>query len=253
MDNRGQFVESAISLGAPNTPHAKEILMATVGQLGHTPVLKQYKEDGTPIFSVTANTPITKESEVVPLATAARFFTQFADPTKSTYTWSQYGGNAEDQFVAEKLAMYIGYASELSTLRARNPKADIEMSFLPQTRGYNSFVTGGQMYGIATLKTTKNPVTSFTVQSQFAGAGVSPAIASLLGAVPALRQYAVTSGLSEVVSRSMLVARPWYDNFPVESMNLVSTMLGDIISGRAVPSDAAASFVSRLQDLYTPF
>ncbi len=252
LDSRGQFVESAISLGAPNTPYAKEILMATVQQLGQTPVLKQYQEDGQPYLSVTANTPVTQEGEVFPLATAARFFTQFSDPTKNTYTWSQYGGNAEDQFVAEKVAMYIGRASELATLRARNPKADLEMSYLPQTRGYNTFSTTGQMYAIGTLKTSKNLVTALTIEGEFASAGVSPAIASLMGTVPALRAYSSTEGLSDVIARSMLVAKPWYDSFPIESVTLVSTMLADIISGRAGAADAAADFVSRLQDLYTP-
>jgi len=251
-NSQGQFVESAISLGAPNTPYAKEILMATTMQLGQTPVLRQYRNDGALLFSVTANSPTTEGGEVLPFATAVRFFSQFADPTKNSYTWSQYGGNALDQFLAEKLAMYVGFSSELSTIRARNPKADIEMSYLPQTRGYNTFATTGQMYGIATLRTSQNLVTSLTVESQFASAGVSPAIAAILGTVPALRQYATTQGLSEVISRSMLVARPWYDSFPTESMNLTATMFSDILSGRMGPADAAAAFVSRLQDLYTP-
>ena len=148
--------------------------------------------------------------------------------------------------------MYIGRASELATLRARNPKADLEMSYLPQTRGYNTFSTTGQMYAIGTLKTSKNLVTALTIEGEFAGAGVSPAIASLMGTVPALRAYSGTEGLSDVIARSMLVAKPWYDSFPIESVTLVSTMFADIISGRVGVSDAAAIFVSRLQDLYTP-
>lgn len=251
-DGRGGFAESAIALGAPNVPYAKDIMMATVNQLGQAAVLRQYRDDGAMLLTVTANMPVVEEGEVYPLATAARFFTQFSDPTKASYTWSQFAPKADDQFVAEKLAMYIGHASELKTLRARNPKADFEMSYLPQTRGYNTFVTGGQMYGIATLRSTKNPVTALTVESQFAGAGVSPAIASLMGAVPALRSYAGTQGIPDVIARSMLIARPWYDSFPVESVNLMGTMFSDIISGRLGPADAAATFVSRLQDLYTP-
>lgn len=251
-DNKGTFTESAISLGAPNTPYSKDIAMATVQQLGQTPVLKQYKEDGTPILSITANTPVLEGGDVYPLSTAVRFFTQFSDPTKNTYTWSQYGTSAPDQFVAEKLAMYIGYASELATLRARNPKAEFEMSYLPQTRGYNTFTTGGQMVGIATLKTTKNLITALTIESQFAGSGISPAIAAQYGSVPALRAYSGTQGVPDVIARSMLVSRPWYDSFPIQSVNLVSQMFSDIISGRVGASDAAATFVSRLQDLYTP-
>jgi ABC-type glycerol-3-phosphate transport system substrate-binding protein len=251
-DSKGAFVESAIALGAPNVTYIKDILMATVGELGQTPVLAQVRGDGVPVITVTANTPITSTGDVLPLSTAAMFFTQFADPTKSAYTWSQYASKPDDAFVAEKLAMYIGKASELGVLRARNPNADFEMAYLPQTRGYNTFVTGGQMYGIATLRTTKNALTSFTVESQFAGVGVSPAIASAIGATPALRAYSTTVGLPETIARSMLVAKPWYDTFPVQSTELVATMLLDIISGRLGPADAAGAFVTRLQDLYTP-
>ncbi len=251
-DSKGAFVESAIALGAPNVSYIKDIMMAVVGELGQVPVLTQLREDGVPVITVMANTPTATAGDVFPLSTVAMFFTQFSDPTKSAYTWSQYAAKPDDVFVAEKLAMYIGKASELAILRARNPTADFEMTYLPQTRGYNTFVTGGQMYGIATLKGTKNALTSFTVESQFAGAGVSPAIASAIGATPALRAYSTTTGLSDVIARSMLVVRPWYDTFPAQSTSLVASMLADIISGRLGPADAVGAFVTRLQDLYTP-
>jgi ABC-type glycerol-3-phosphate transport system substrate-binding protein len=251
-DAKGALLESAIALGASNVSYIKDILMAVVGELGQVPVLSQIRSDGVPIINVTANTPLTSAGDVFPLATAAMFFTQFSDPTKSSYTWNQYAPSPDQAFVAEKLAMYIGYASELSTLRARNPHGDFEMTYLPQTRGYNTFVTGGQMYGIATLRTTTNPLTALTVESQFAGAGISPAIASAIGATPALRAYSATTGLPDVIARSMLVVKPWYDTFPAQSTALVATMLGDILSGRLGPADAAGAFVTRLQDLYTP-
>ncbi len=252
QNKQRQFIESAIDLGSPATPYAKDILMTIVAQLGQTPVLTQYNQDGTTRATVLANIPITEVGEIQPLTTAARYFAQFADPTQTTYTWPQSGANATDQFVAEKLAMYVGYSGELETLRARNPKADFEMTSLPQTRGYNTSVTAARMYGIATLKTTRNPTAAFTVEAQFAGPTISPSIAAILGAVPALRSYAVTPGLSSVVARSMLIARAWYDIFPVQSINLTATMISDIINNRQGPSDAANTFVSRLQDLYTP-
>ncbi len=253
ISRNGQFDLSAISLGAPNTPHGKEILMSTVLQLGQLPVFTQYSAtDGSSQQLVLANNPTTTDGTILPLTTAARFFSQFADPTKNTYTWSQFGGDALDQFVALKSAMYIGYASEYATLQAKNPTADIQLATLPQTRGYNTFAMTGEMYGIATLKTSNNLVTALTVESQFASPGIAPALSGLVGALPALRSYASTQGLSEVLAKSMLVARPWYDSFPTQSESLIETMMGDIISGRMGAADAAATFVSRLQDLYTP-
>jgi ABC-type glycerol-3-phosphate transport system substrate-binding protein len=252
QNNQGQFLESAIAFGAANTPYAKDILMAIVSQLGQIPVLVQYNQQGGMVPTVLADRPLIEGGEIRPLSTAVRFFTQFADPTKSSYTWSTSLGNASDRFVSEKLAMYIGYSGELSTLRAQNPKAEFEMTFLPQTRDQNTFATGARMYGIATLRSTRNLVASLTVQSQFAGVEYSPRIASIVGGSPAMRSYVSTAGLNDVISRSLLVARGWYDSFPVQSATLVASMLSDIVNNRYGVTDATGIFVSRLQDMYTP-
>lgn len=252
QNNRGQFVESGIAFGAPNTPYAKDILMAIVAQLGQTPVLKQYNNMNEPYLSVIANQPVAQDGEVLPLSSALRFFIQFADPTQKTYSWNQFSGNADDQFVSEKLAMYIGYSGELGTLRARNPRADIEMASFPQTKGYNTFATGVRMYGIATVRTSKNLVTAFNVESQFAGAGIAPSLANIVGGVPPFRVYAATPGLSAVVASSMLVARTWQDSFANQSTAYVSSMISDVLNNRQGVSDSVDTFVSRLQDLYTP-
>ncbi len=252
QNNRGQFIESGIALGSPNTPYTKDILMAIVAQLGQIPVLQQYNSAGEVYASVIANEPVTEGGDILPLTSATRFFTQFADPTQKTYSWNQYMGNAEDYFVAEKLAMYIGYSGELGTLRARNPRAEIEMTSFPQTRGYNTFATGMRMYGIATLRTSRNPNTALTVQSQFAGGGISPSISAIVGGVPAFRAYAATQGLSSVIASSMLVARGWQDSFQGQSTMHINTMISDILNNRQSVSDAVTTFTARLQDLYTP-
>ncbi len=251
LNTKGQFVESGIALGAPNTPYAKDILMAIVSELGQTPVLKQYNQDGSSAIGVLANISPTNTNDVLPLSSALRFFTQFADPTKITYSWNQFSGNADDIFVAEKLAMYIGYSGELNTLKARNPRGDFEMTYLPQAKGYNTFSTGARMYGIATLKSSKNPTAALNVEAQFSGAGVSPSISAIIGAVPALRTYSTTSGLNDIISRSMLVAKGWYDSYPEDSDAYTSAMISDVLNNRASVSDASSIFVSRLQDLYT--
>lgn len=247
----GKFTESAIALGTPGVPYTKDIIMAIVAQLGQTPLVNIPTQTGGSYVEVLINTPVTEGSEILPLATVNRFITQFGDPGQKTYSWSDSLGNATDMFVGERLAMYIGYAGELTALRARNPRANFEMTYLPQTKGYNTFATGMRMYAIATLKTSKNLTAALTVESQFAGSGVAPTIASYTGGVPALRTYAATPGLDPVVARSMLVARGWYDSHQDDSTAYVNAMISDIINYRYGVSDASALFVSRLRDLYT--
>ena len=145
LNSRMQFLESGIALGAPNTPYAKDIIMTIVAQLGQVPVLKQYDETGRVDMTVTANQPVTQGGDVYPLFETIRYFTQFAEKKKKTYSWNQFIDTADNQFVAEKLAMYIGYSGELASLKARNPRAQIDMAIFPQTKEYRSFVTGMRM------------------------------------------------------------------------------------------------------------
>jgi hypothetical protein len=147
--------------------------------------------------------------------------------------------------------MYIGYAGDLFLFKSRNPRGEFEMTTLPQTKGYNTFSTGMRMYGIAVLRTSTNPTTAFTVQSQFSGGEISPKIAALVGGVTALRSFASTPGLDQVMARSMLVARGWYDSYQADSTLYTSTMISDIINYRYGVVDAVSIYVSRLRDLYT--
>lgn len=249
--DNGKFIESGIALGTPSLAYGKDIIMAIVAQLGQVPVVTVPNQQGESTQVVLVNTPVTEGSEILPLSTVARFYTQFGDQGQKNYSWSQSQGDPSDAFVGEKLAMYIGYSGELGTLRARNPRGAFEMTYLPQTRGYQTFATGMRMYAIATLQSSKNPTAALTVEGQFAGPGVSPTIAGMVGAVPALRVYAGTQGLDQVTARSMLVARGWYDSHERESSAYIASMVSDIINYRYGVSDATALFVSRLRDLYT--
>lgn len=247
----GQFVESAIALGTPSVPYAKDILMTIVAQLGQVPVVQIVDQAGGAYTSVQANEPVTTGSDILPLTTANRLFTQFGDPGQNAFTWAQaQTGNPADFFVGEKLAMYIGYYGEYRKLRERNPRGDFQMTKLPQIRDYNTSVTGMRMYAIATLKTTKNPLAALTVEQDFASAGVAPAIAEIIGGVPPFRSYASTPSLDPTVAKSMLIARGWYDRYSKQSTGYTTTMISDIINYRYGVNDATTIFIARLRDLY---
>lgn len=254
VNEKNEFLESGIALGSPVTPYAKDIIMAIVAQQGQLPVLKQTGSNGS-IYTVTANRPTTPKSPVYPLTTALRYFTQFADPAQQAYTWNQYSKDASEAFVSEKVAMYIGFSSELRSLRARNPRAQFEMANFPQTqdsKGVMSNVTGMRMHGIARLRSSRNPDAALAAQVALAGGTWSLAISSVLGGVPASRVYASTSGLSSVILNGMLTARGWQDKFRSKSEAYVTTMISDSLNNRATVTDAANMFVTRMQDLYTP-
>lgn len=249
-DGNGNFLESGISLGTFTVPYMKDIVMAIVTQFKQTPVLANYNNDGTVSYNFLANTPITETAQVQPLSMIMRFITEFSDQTKTTYSWNQFSGNAVDAFVAEKLAMYIGYAGELPVLRSQNPKMDIEMSFLPQYRDYGTFSTGIRLYGIATMRQAKNPSGAYAVEYAFSGLDWSPQIASIVGAIPASTSYLNTPGLNEVLKNSLLISHGWYDINSQSSSDFMSQMFGSITSGVQGVNEAVGDFVSRMSDVY---
>ncbi|MDQ5962766.1 MAG: hypothetical protein QG653_573 [Patescibacteria group bacterium] len=251
---QGSFSESAIALGAyGNVPYVKDIVTTIIHQLGQVVVFRQINSEGKAIGTVTANAPVQEGGDVFPLATGLRFFMEFSNPEKTRYTWNQFLPNAQDQFVAEKLALYVGYAGEAKTIRERNQRIDFDMTMLPQTRGYNTFVTGMKLYGMATLLQARNKELTFVIQSQVASLPWSTALAQAIGATPPHRAYLSTQGIPDTIKRSNLVARGWYDDKPEESASMFESMIRDVSGGRVDVSQAATQFVQRLQAKYTNF
>ena len=249
-DNRGGFIESAIALGTwNNIPYVKDILTTIVNQLGQSIVLQQYI-NSIVSYDVLINSPISDKSEILPLTTAVRFFTGFSDYTKSTYTWNQNLPLARDLFTAEKLAMYIGYTGEYNAIHNSNQKLDFRMSYLPQTKGYNTSVTGMRMYGLATLRASKNSSASFLTESTMAGGAWSPKIAESLSAISPLRTAVSASNVDEVIGKSAMVARGWLDIYVGDTNDLFSKMFTEILTGRTLVNDAVDTFVGRFTNLY---
>jgi ABC-type glycerol-3-phosphate transport system substrate-binding protein len=250
-DAQGNFSESGIAIGTHTVTYMKDIVMAIVHQFGQVPVLTEYTQDGTAYRSILANVPVNEASRIQPLSSIMRFLTEFADPTKSTYSWNQFAGDPQDAFVAEKLAMYIGYAGELPTIKNRNPRMNVDMTYLPQMLDYKTFSTDLRLYGIATMKQTKNPTVALTTEANLGNTVWAPQLATIVGAVPPFRSYLSTAGLDEITQKSLLVARGWYDIDAIQTSTYMSQMFQEIVSGRKGVNDAADDFVSRMYDLYT--
>lgn len=246
-----RLIENGVAFGAYNNiPSTKDLLMTLVSQLNQVPVDRQVVS-GEEKYRVLANTPITDDSEVFPLSTAARFYTEFSNSQKSTYSWNSLMPNAVDQFISEKLAMYVGYYGDKKNLMEKNSRLDFGVSFLPQAKGYTTSLTGMRMYGIATLKRTVNPLASFTVEGALGGSSYGPVLASIIGGLSPLRSViASDQTITNDVRQSVLVAKGWYDINSITSSSYVEAMINDIVNGRQTVSDAVLLFVARLSELY---
>ncbi len=252
LDKDGNWKEHAVALGLfSNVLYAKDIMMTLVSQLGQIPVLRE-NLSGVTQYTVLVNAPVTTESEVIPLATSIRFFTDFANPQKVTYTWNAKSASSLDEFTTEKLAMYIGYYSDIEEIKNKNSRLDFGVTMLPQAKGYNTSVTGMKLLGLATLKRTQNTLTTQTVQSLLAGNTYGKELAQYAGGMSPLRAVIANDNTtSDAIRKSVLIARGWYDMHSRQSSSLLQSMLSDIQTGRATIQEATNDFGTRLQELYS--
>ena len=107
-DDAGNILTSTIALGEyQNIDDAKDILAALILQAGGT--LTTYDSTGK-LDSTISKSGISSSEPAV--ETALRFYTEFADPSKTDYSWNGSLPKASQDFAQGNLGLYVGYASE---------------------------------------------------------------------------------------------------------------------------------------------
>ena len=69
---------------------------------------------------------------IIPSTSALRFYTDFANPTKESYTWSQDFANSFDAFASGQTGFFFGYSYHKPLLDARSSKLNYAVSPVPQ-------------------------------------------------------------------------------------------------------------------------
>lgn len=184
----GTISQSMIAFGQyDNVNHAKDILSMLLLESNNpitTPIEKGYRSTIKDSASDGSN----------PMEQIVNFFLEFSNPSNESYSWNRSFPNSLDMFTSNKLAFYVGYASELFNIEAVNPNLSFNVSSIPQTQGMNVKRTYGKMYSIFVSKKATNIATA-----QVVGAMITdPAV---------LKELAIRTSLPSA-SRSLLAEKP---------------------------------------------
>ncbi len=240
--------KSAVALGGwSNISYAKEILSALIMQAGD-PILTRDAQ-GKLVASLGSNLQQAAEN---PTASALRFYTDFANPAKVTYSWNNSLPLSQDAFVAGDLAIYFGLASDYTTLASRNPNLHFSVAVLPQVQGNSSTMTFGRMTGLAIPRTAPNPSGAFTIVQKLTSQSEIAAMVQQTSLPPVRRDITVdTSGnaASAVFVQSALIAHAWDDVDPSATSDLFKSMVESVVSGASQPDAAVSESSLSLQAL----
>lgn len=241
-DSSFNISKSAIALGAfDNVSGAKQVFWTLVLQAGN-PVMERYvdtqsqKELYRPILNENLNFTLN------PAYAATNFYTQFANPTKTVYTWNRSLQQSRDMFVAGDLAFYLGFASEMPLLRRVNPNLNFDVALVPQSQSSERKATYGKMQIFMIPKATRNvtgainavaQLTSRNAQAAFSTAlGVAPVRDDLLGTSDAKNSY------QSIFNRSAIMSQGILEPNDAQTSAIIKELVDTVVSGQYEISDA---------------
>jgi len=246
-DGKGNISRSTIAFGEyRNVTNAKEILATLFLQAGD-PIVERDAE-GKPFVVIDREAT----SLTAPGPSTLRFYTEFANPIKTIYSWNRALPTSQKEFLAGDLALYIGFASELSDLRAQNPNLNFDLAPLPQTRDLKNKLTFGVMQALSVSKTSRNPGGAQSAALILTGDVEIEVLAAKLGLPPVTRTGLAnrpTGGASQLFYDSALIARGWLDPNPESSNEIFLNMIEAVTSGKLEISDALGRAGTALAEL----
>lgn len=232
-DSNGNITQSAVAFGeARNVTHFKDMLALLSMQAGTSIVARNSQ-------GYYGSTYEMRGANVAPAESAVTYYTEFSNPTKSSYSWNRSLPNDRAYFIAGKLAVYFGYASEVGAIRAANPNLNFDVAGMPQTEGNK--MTFGAMNAVTILRASRNTNAALTAAVTLTSAAAQKEWVSQTG-YPPVRRDLLTSlpgdAYQAVFWRSSLISSAWLDPNREATTNVFGRVIEGVTSGKLRPSEA---------------
>ena len=248
LDAGGNIRKSATAMGTwDNVTNAKAILSALMMQSGDFITNRNSQGILTPVLGARPN-----NSNVSPASEALRFYTDFANPSKTTYSWNRSLPTSYTAFTSGDLAVYFGFASEYRPIGERNPNLRFGVATLPQLQGSSAKITYGNITGLAIARGSQNPNGALGAALKLTSAAASAAVAQQLNLPPVRRDVQVdtsASAAAAVFIQSALMSRAWVDPNVVATNAMFKEMIESVISGRGTSEQAVFDAASAMRQL----
>ncbi len=248
-DNSNNIEIATVAFGEfDNVTHAKDIISTLIMQAGGDIV--GFNESGLYV-DVTVREGA---NEINPTQTALRFFTEFANPVKTVYTWNRSLPSSLDSFAQGKLAIYIGYASDVKTIQAKNAHLNFDVAPLPQIRTgeQKRVMTYGKLHALAVPKVAVNSYGGEEMAKFMSGREASEVFAQINSTASPRRDLLSKTPddpLLLIFRNAALLSRAWFDPNSEETTRIFRRMVGDVTSGATKLSDSIGRASQELNNL----
>jgi len=254
FDNRGNIIQSGITLGTAETiSRAPEILAALMMQNG----AKMVSDDKT---KATFDLPIkrTDGSFFDPAANALSFYAGFANRDfvdSSNQSYVSFDDKlttvpvALQAFHEGKAAMFLGYSYQIDTIQRLNPDLDFKTAPLPQIKN-NERVDFANYWGETVSADSENARAAWEFIA-FASRNVDRILRNT-GKAPAkleLLEKTSESKLTYPVAVSAVTAKSWYRNDVENSEEVFREMINAVLHDNVDPKTAVRRAAEQITDI----
>lgn len=130
QDPKRGLIQSGIAMGsATNIERFSDVLTLLMMQNGATII-----NDSLQVVFHTVP-EFARASGYNPGLEALRFYTDFANPAKESYSWNSEMNNSLDMFISGNLALMFGYSYHIPIIKAAAPKLNFSVAKFPQIEG----------------------------------------------------------------------------------------------------------------------
>jgi ABC-type glycerol-3-phosphate transport system substrate-binding protein len=242
-----------------NVDHSKDILFSMLSQVG---IKMSFYDPGQGSY-VSGLSKFQSQAEQQGDQSASNisrdvliYYTEFANPTKPSYTWNKSFTSSREAFLSGDLAMYFGPGSEVEYMRTRNPNLNFALAPIPQAN-QNNKVTKGRVYALGFLITSKDPNSTYAQTMAFFDTyDMNQSLTDSIGLASARRDVLTASNKAKtnldtaVINQSAIFAKSWLDPDINQSSTVFSEMINSIVSGSQNVTDALNDGSQRLDRLY---
>lgn len=243
-DEAGNIVQAGAALGEfRNVKNAKDIVSMLILQTGN-PIIKNSTLE---IFLGEKGGALLDPAE-----SSIRFFNEFSNSKKSSYTWNRALQDSQVAFTNGFLAMYFGYASEIESIREKNPHLNFDISEAPQIRDSKTKATFGKIYSAVISKNSLKKQPAFWALAKLADKDFSKSFSVEMG-LGSPRRDVLAGGVKDpflsVVYKSSIMSRSWLEPDSEAVSEIFRNMIESTATGRARISEAVGAAKAQLEQL----
>lgn len=239
LDRSGNITQSGFSLGtARNINRSTDILMDMMIQSG---VQMTSADNRSATFAATVNGQHLGDI-------AVQYYTNFANPRNQDYSWNDNQHYSIDAFTEGTLAMMIGYAHDMQTIRSKAPRLNFAMAAMPQA-SLTDVRNFANYWAVAVAAKSAHPIESWKFVNYLASKeGVTVYLNTTNR--PSARRDLIDLQRTDpdlgVFAVQALSARSWYqaDNTAIEG--IFADMIDDVNFNRFSVQDAVSRAESRV-------